>query len=105
MRGWRMCPPSSGPRCDRSVAGGEPARKHTRMSATTHSPSIDRESCPRLRRWAGTWPAALVGVALLVGCYFLARAGHDGPRRFWLSYTHKLAYFLSLGLGALFFVL
>ncbi len=75
------------------------------MSATTHRPSIDRESCPRLRRWAGTWPAALVGLALLVGCYFLGRAGHDGPRRFWLSYTHNFAYFLSLGLGALFFVL
>jgi hypothetical protein len=49
--------------------------------------------------------ALTLGVAVLVVCYLLGRSSQDGLRRFWLAYIHNYAYFLTLSLGALFFVM
>ena len=48
--------------------------------------------------------ALIAGVVVLAASYLLSRFTQDGSRRFWLSYVHNFAFFLSLSLGALFFV-
>lgn len=47
----------------------------------------------------------IAGLLVLLGGYLLTRFSPEGPRRFWLAYVHNYAFFLSLSLGALFFVL
>jgi hypothetical protein len=47
----------------------------------------------------------VAGLVVLAAVYLLARGSEGGPRRFWLAYVHNYAFFLSLSLGALFFVL
>ncbi len=50
-------------------------------------------------------PAFWIGVALLAGGGAIAVRGDDGPQRFLQSYLLAFTFFLSLALGALFFVL
>lgn len=47
----------------------------------------------------------LVGIVGLVAAGLLARSGADGVPRFFRAYLHNFVYFLTLALGALFFVL
>ena len=54
---------------------------------------------PRVVGWAG-----VVGLLALVGGVLLGRAADDGMARFFCSYLVNYCFFLSLGLGALFFV-
>jgi hypothetical protein len=54
---------------------------------------------PRVVRWAGA-----VGVLALTGGVLLGLAAGDGMERFFSSYLVSYCFFLSLSLGALFFV-
>jgi hypothetical protein len=58
---------------------------------------------PAANRWAAT--AGLIGAVGILASVVLALVGDEGGATFFRSYLVSFAYFLSLALGALFFVL